>query len=125
MAENGRRKGDAELVLALAGGQTVRAAARLAGVGEHTATRRVTDPAFRRRVAALRAEMVARAAGHLADGMAEAAATVRWLLAAESEAVRLAAARTILEVGPKLREATELEDRLAAIEAQVSAGGEG
>jgi hypothetical protein len=56
--------------------------------------------------------------------MAEAAATVRGLLTAESESVRLAAARTILEFGPKLREAVEVEDRLAAVEAQLGAGGE-
>jgi hypothetical protein len=124
MAENGRRKGDTELMLALAAGQTVRDAARLACVGERTASRRVVDPAFRRRVAELRAGMVARAAGQLADGMAQAAATVRGLLTAESESVRLAAARTILEIGPKLREAVEVEDRLAAVEAQLGAGGE-
>ena len=54
MAENGRRKGDDALLLALASGQTVRAA----GIGERTATRRVADPDFRRRVGELRAEMV-------------------------------------------------------------------
>ena len=43
MAENGRRKGDDALVLALAGGQTIRGAARAAGIGERTATRRVAD----------------------------------------------------------------------------------
>src|SRR5262245_12875208 len=125
MAENGRRKGDAALVLALAGGHTVRDAARLAGVGERTATRRVADGAFRRRVADLRAEMVARAAGQLADGMAEAAATLRSLLQAESEPVRLAAARAILEIGNRLREAVELEARLQAVEARLNGGREG
>jgi hypothetical protein len=125
MAENGRRKGDAALVLALAGGHTVRDAARLAGVGERTATRRVADAAFRQRVAALRAEMVALAAGQLADGMAEAAATLRRLLTAESEPVRLAAARSILEIGNKLREAVELEACLQSVEARLDAGREG
>jgi HEAT repeat protein len=125
MAENGRRKGDSTLLLALAGGQTVRDAARSAGIGERTATRRAADPAFCRRVAELRSGMVARAAGQLADGMAQAVATLRELLTAESESVRLAAARSILEIGPKLRETVELEERMAAIEAQASAGREG
>ena len=95
MAENGRRKGEDALLLALAGGQTVRDAARAAGVGERTATRRWADAGFRRRVARLRAELVERAAGQLADGMAEAAATLRRLLTAEAESVRLGAARSI------------------------------
>jgi len=125
MAENGRRKGDSTLLLALAGGQTVRDAARSAGIGERAATRRAADPAFCRRVAELRSEMVCRAAGQLADGMAQAVATLRELLTAESESVRLAAARSILEIGPKLRETVELEERMAAIEAQAGAAREG
>jgi hypothetical protein len=119
MAENGRHKGDAALVLALAGGQTVRDAARTAGIGERTATRRWADPAFRQRVVCLRAEMVAQAAGQLADGMAEAAATLRRLLTAEAESVRLGAARSILEIGTKLRELVELEARLQALEERL------
>jgi len=125
MAENGRRKGDSTLLLALAGGQTVRDAARSAGIGERTATRRAADPAFCRRVAELRSEMVARAAGQLADGMAQAVATLRGLLRAESESVRLAAARSILEIGPRLRETAELEERLAAIESRIDAAPKG
>jgi hypothetical protein len=44
MAENGRRKGEAALLVALAAGMTVRDAAVAAGIGERTATRRVADP---------------------------------------------------------------------------------
>jgi hypothetical protein len=124
MAENGRGKGDTALQLALAAGQTVRDAARAAGIGERTAGRRLADPAFRRRVCELRAEMVQRALGKMADGMAEAADTLRQLLRAEGESVRLGAARSILELGNKLRESAELEERLAALEGRL-AGGEG
>lgn len=122
MAENGRRnrKGDTALMTALASGQTVRDAARSAGIGERTATRRVADPDFRRRVAELRAEMIGRALGQLADGMTEAAGTLRKLLAADGESVRLGAARSILELGNKLREAVELEERLAALEQRMT-----
>ena len=77
MAENGRRKGDAALLLALASGQTLRNAAAAARIGERTATRRMADPTFRRRVAELRAEMVGRAVGRMADGMADAADKLR------------------------------------------------
>jgi hypothetical protein len=65
--------------------------------------------------------MVCRAAGQLADGMAQAVATLRKLLTAESESIRLAAARSILEIGPRLRETAELEERLAAVESRMAA----
>jgi hypothetical protein len=41
-----RRKGDAALLAALAGGHTVRDAARAAGIAEGTAHRRLKDAAF-------------------------------------------------------------------------------
>lgn len=119
MPENGRRKGDAAFLLALAAGQTACDAALAAGIGERTATRQLADPAFRTRVSELQGEMVARALGHLADGMAEAAETLRALLKAESESVRLGAARSLLELGNKLRESVELEERLAALEGRL------
>jgi hypothetical protein len=64
----------------------------------------------------MRAEMVGRALGKMADGMTEAADTLRALLTAEGESVRLGAARSILELGNKLRESVELEERLSALE---------
>jgi HEAT repeat protein len=67
--------------------------------------------------------MVQRSLGRLADGMTEAADVLRQLLAAESEAVRLGAARSLLELGVKLREPVELEERLAALEARIGEGG--
>ena len=120
MAGNGRRKADEALALALAAGQTLRAAAPAAGVSERTAARRWADPAFRRRVAELRGEMVHRALGRMADGMAEAADVLRQLLAAKSESVRLGAARSLLELGVKLRESVELEERLLALEERAA-----
>jgi HEAT repeat protein len=119
MAAGGRKNADAVLALALASGQTVDAAADRAGIGERTAYRRLTDPKFRVRVSELRAEMVERALGKLAEGMAEAVDTLRRLLGAERESVRLAAARAILEMGIKLQEATKLEEldaRMHALE---------
>ena len=71
-----------------------------------------------RQVAEARAEMVARAVGTLADASTAAAATLRKLLDAESETVRLGACRAILELGVKLREGEELAQRIAALEAQ-------
>jgi hypothetical protein len=117
MADNGRRKRDDALAVALAAGQTLRDAAAAAGIGERTATRRWADPDFRRRVAELRADMVSRATGRMGDGMAEAADVLRALLKADSQSVRLGACRAMLELGVKLRDSVELEQRIAALEA--------
>ena|SRR5437870_5565578 len=124
MADNGRRKGEAALLLALAAGQTVRDAASLAGIGERTATRRFAEPDFRRQVTQLRAGMVQRALGKLADAATEAVDTLRGLLAAGSESVKLGAARSILELGCKVKEAVELEERIAALEESTRTKGE-
>src|SRR5262245_32737267 len=116
MAHRGRQNADEALALAVASGQSLRDAAGSAGVSERTAARRWADPIFRRRVIELRADMVQRSLGRMADGMTEAADVLRQLLAGESESVRLGAARSLLELGVKLRESVELEERLAALE---------
>jgi hypothetical protein len=88
------------------------------GVRDRRAARRWADPVFRRRVAELRGEMVARSLGRMAEGMAEAADVLRALLAPGTPpAVRLGAARALLDLGTKLRESVELEERLQALEA--------
>jgi hypothetical protein len=105
------------LALALAAGLTVDAAAERAGVSVRTAHRRLADAAFRRRVGELRGHMVTRALGKLADGMTEAGDVLRALLGPDTPpAVRLGACRAMLELGVKLRESVELQERLAALE---------
>ena len=58
MAANGRKNADDALVLYLAAGLTVEAAARKARVSPRTAHRRLADAGFRQRVTEARAEMV-------------------------------------------------------------------
>lgn len=118
MAHSGRQRADEVLAAAVAAGHTLRDAAKLAGVGERTASRRWAEPGFQRKIVALRAAMVERALGRLSDGMTQAADKLRELLDARSEAVRLGAARSLLELGVKLREAVELEQRVAGLEAR-------
>src|SRR5262249_36316021 len=103
-------------------GATVEAAARAAGVSEATAFRRLREPAFRARLQGVRADMVQRTAGALTAAAAEAVRTLLALQgASEPPAVRLGAARAVLEIGLKLREAAELEARVAALEQQLQA----
>jgi hypothetical protein len=119
MAASGRKNADAALLASLAGGATVRKAAARAGVSERTAYRRLREEAFRRRVAQARGDMVSRAVGKLADASARAVDTLRGLLSASSETARLGAARSILELGARLREAGELEERLRHLEERL------
>ena len=114
---SGRRNADEQLLLGLACGATVEAAARQAGVSLSTAHRRLQDPDFRRRLDDLRADMLRRTAGMLAAAAGEA---VKTLLALQKDtvqaAVRLGAARAILEVGLRVREAADFERRLGELE---------
>jgi len=71
------------------------------------------------RIAALRAEMTGRALGLMADGMADAALTLRHLCTkSKNEGIRLKASEALLAHGVKLRESVELEERIAALEAK-------
>lgn len=112
------------LVAGLAKGLSVEEAAAEAGVSARTAFRwMAADPAIRTEVITLQREAMARALGVLSASSRAAATTLASLSeAAASESVRLAAARTILEVGPRLRESIDLEQRLAELESALADG---
>lgn len=116
MADNGRPSGDDELVLALAAGVSVAEAAGRAGVGERTAYRRLLDADFRRRVSEARGRLFDEALGRLANIATKAADTLERLMESDKPSVALGAARSVLELGPRLREAVELEERLCYLE---------
>ena len=116
MAGGVRKSADDRLIATLASGTTVEAAAQLREVSERTIYCRLKDPDFQHRLQQARADLVARALGHLSAGSAEAAVTLRNLLQAEDNCVKLGAARAILELGTRLRESVEFEERLSALE---------
>jgi hypothetical protein len=122
MARPIRKAVDRALLQALACGATVENAARKAGVCERTVYRRLEDPAFCRRVQELRTEMMQRTAGMLTGaGMG----SVKVLVDLQSDVampggVRRRSARDILELSLRFREAAELEQRLAAVEARLA-----
>ena len=122
MSRNGRRNADESLLMALACGATVDNAARQAGISKRTAYRRLADPAFGRRLQQMRGDMVSRTAGTLTAAAGEAVRTLLELMKnPTSSAVRLGAARAVLEIGMKLREMADLEARLAALEQRIGA----
>jgi hypothetical protein len=109
------------LIHSIATGEPITEAARRSGYSERTIRRWLHKPTFSAKVSRIRGRMIAAAAGRMADAMADAAQTLRGLLGAESESVRLAAARSIVELGCRLREAGELEERLTALEEKTNA----
>jgi hypothetical protein len=126
MARPIRKAVDRVLLQTLACGATVENAARKAGVCERTVYRRLEDSAFRRRLQELRTEMVQRTAGMLAGaGMGSVKVLVDLQCDVSVPAgVRRRSARDVLELGLKFREAAELEQRLAAVEARLAGAAE-
>lgn len=116
MAHRGRENADPALIAAIASGLTAEQAGERAGVSVRTVHRRLSGPAFRQEVADARAAMVDRAVGQMADAATAAASTLRTLLGAEAESVRLGAARSIIELGARLREEGDLAERLRRLE---------
>jgi hypothetical protein len=120
MSRSGKRNTDHQLLMALACGVTVENAARQAGISPATAYRRLADPDFVQRLRALRADMVQRTAGTLTAASGESVRTLLELQKPSAPpAVRLGAARSVLEIGIKMREAADLEERLSALEQQL------
>jgi hypothetical protein len=121
MAKGLRKKAEDALLLALACGATVEVAARQCRLCVRTVYRRLAEPDFQRRLRTLRADMVQRTSGTLTAAGSEAVRTLLELQKpALPPAVRLAAARAVLEIGIKLREVADTEERLAALEEQVA-----
>lgn len=120
-SQNGRRKADDRLLMALACGATVESAARQAGIGETTVYRRMRDPAFKTRLREVQADILQRTAGALTAAATE---SVRTLLELQKPgtppATRLGAARAVLEIGLKVREIVELEARVVELEQLVN-----
>jgi hypothetical protein len=114
------KKSEDAFLIALACGATVEAAAAQCGIAERTAYRRLKDPEFKSRLTRTRSEMIERATGMLTAAAGEAVRTLLSLQkSAVPPAVRMSAARAILEIGMKLREVVDIEERLNRLEALV------
>jgi hypothetical protein len=118
----GRRDVDTTLLMALACGAPIESAAQRAGVSATTVYRRLKDPKFKQKLRRTRAEMVERAAGNLTAATTE---SVRTLLELQKPtippATRLGAARAVIELGTRLRESADLEQRVLDIEQRLEA----
>jgi hypothetical protein len=108
------------LLASLAAGASVDQAAAAAHVSPATVARRLRRPEFRAELAAARTAAVERAVARLSmASVAAASELLRLATTSQKDAIRLAASRTILELGQKLREGLELEQRVATLEAEL------
>jgi hypothetical protein len=111
--------------VALAGGKTAKEAAVAAGVSERTVFQWLTHEPFKLRVSELRGEMVSAALGRLSDGLCAAADALNELVKQQDADVKLKAAVKVIELALKVREQTDLADRLAAVERALEGGSNG
>jgi transposase len=116
MPGGNKRAADAALIAHLAAGVIPAGAAKLAGVSEATAYRRLANPAFRQRVEDARAELWKRASAVLSKSAVEGAIVLRRLLRSDDAKVRLQAAKIVLEQGMKVRDQVDIAQRVAALE---------
>ncbi|MGO9178012.1 MAG: hypothetical protein ACLQBX_17055 [Candidatus Limnocylindrales bacterium] len=117
MSGGERRRADSALLAALAAGATTEQASRMAGVSEATARRRLQEPDFERRLAEIQRDAVDGAAAALGAIALRAVTALSELLGGGTPpAVRLGAARAILEIGGRLREERDLDARLRQVE---------
>lgn len=122
MPQRGRRRADDILLMALACGATTEGAAQKADIGVATVYRRLKDPDFKDRLQKIRADIVQRTAGSATAAGIEAIKTLVALMRDSNPgSVRLGAARAVLELGTKLRESVELEQRIAVLEQRTDA----
>jgi hypothetical protein len=107
----------ADLALAIATGRTVKAWATAHDVPVRTAYTWARSPEVRRRVRRIRRRAIDRAVGRLSRHAAAAAGRIAKLARdAQSEAIRLQAARAVLADLMQVTDYADLDDRITALE---------
>ncbi|MBX9678680.1 MAG: hypothetical protein K2X38_07935 [Gemmataceae bacterium] len=120
MSENQSK--DEILLQALLCGASIDAAAKKAGMSRSAGYRRLANPKFAKQYREAKAELVKRATAILSAGSLEACKSLLELTGPKNPpATRLGAARSVIELAAKLREQTEMEERMASLEQRLDA----
>ena len=120
MSENQSK--DEILLQALLCGASMDAAAKKAGMSRSAAYRRLANPKFAKQYREAKADLVKRATAILSAGSLEASKSLLELTGPKNPpATRLGAARSVIELAAKLREQTEMEERMASLEQRLDA----
>lgn len=105
------------MLLRLAAGETITAAARTEKVSRQHVYKLLEDPQAQREILEIRARMTRLTVGKLVKVSTKAVDKLAGLLEAESEQVQLGAARAILAMTPDWIDTVDLDIRLTALEA--------
>jgi len=108
-------------LMAIAVGRPVAECAALADVSEATVRRRLRSAKYMAKVREIRRQMTSQASGQLADGLAEATATMRALLKSSNDSVRLGAAKGMVQLSVQLGEMSDLAEKVGKLEQMVAA----
>ena len=101
----------------LMAGDHVTRAAEACGIPRRTLTRWLTEEMFTRALESAQTAALADSVRHLAGALSEAsAAVIRLARESEDEAIRLRAALAVVSMYRELRDAGDIEARLAALE---------
>ncbi len=120
MAGRGSESSTLKLLSGLAAGKSYAQVAQEANVSERTISRRMADPAFRKRLSEVRSDALGQVVGLLSQGSAEAARTLLRLLTCGKPSIEARAAEAILDRAFRGMELLDLEERLAALETKVT-----
>jgi len=121
MAGSSRANAKSAVIAALAAGLTIEETAKQTPVSARTIHRWLKDAEFKAEVDAARSQLVNNTLGRLSDSATAAVKTLQELLSSsQPPSVRLGAARAILEMAVKYREAVELAERVKQIEATLT-----
>ena len=109
---------------ALLGARTVKEAAALAGIAETTGYRFMSRPRFRAELQRVQDMLLQQALGATLGMLTDALHTLSEVMNDQSAApaVRVSAARAVLEIGIRFAEYAALAERVAALEAQLAGG---
>jgi len=101
----------------LMAGDNVTRAAEACGIPRRTLTRWLAEETFTRALEAAQTAAIADSVRHLAGALSDAsAAVIRLARESEDEAIRLRAALAVSSMFRELRDASDIEARLAALE---------
>jgi ABC-type spermidine/putrescine transport system permease subunit I len=120
-----RRENLETLIAALATGQTVREAARTAGVTPRTVYRRMAAPAFKASIMQARAAVVSLTTGKMLAGMSLASDVLIAHLQHAEPRIQQQAAAKLIALALKLNAANDLEQRIEELERYVDFHGTG
>lgn len=116
------RDADTLMIEATAFGWSEKRIADYSDVSVRTVRRRKADPDFMGKVRQLRKEMLEQSGAKLVKSLGKAIARLEKLLKCDKENIQLAASRSLIELCIRMRETVDHEERIASIEAKLTAG---